>query len=393
MSVADPKVSIVELASVAPRTGESEALADSLATARHADRLGFHRVWFAEHHLSRAAASHHPELLIAAAGVQTSGIRVGSGSVLLNNYSPFKVAEMFQQLEAMLPGRVDLGLGRATSGPVIDAALRPDGGARPVDDHPERVSEVLAWLHEAFPGGHPFAGNPLMPSVPGVPETWLLGSSPGGYELAAGLGIGYSFAAFIRPDAAADALRAYRRDFRPTGLGPEGPRAMLSVNVAVGEDAEHARRMISSAKGFYARLHRQGAGALIPSPEQALGELSPEQAQEPTAIVDGSWPRFVAGDQNGVRTTLERMLEESEADELMVQNLIADPAERRGSHERIAAIFGLSSRNPEAQDYAARVGVDPPPGSTRPTGSLRRAAGEQPQPLPSSVKLQDTEAT
>lgn len=353
MPMEGSKVSIVELATVAPGTGESEALADALATARHADRLGFHRVWFAEHHLSRAAASHHPELLIAAAGVQTTGIRVGSGSVLLNNYSPFKVAEMFQQLEAMTPGRVDLGLGRATSGPVIDAALRQDRGTQPADDHAERVSEVLAWLHEAFPGDHPFAGNPLMPSVPGVPETWLLGSSPGGYGLAARLGIGYSFAAFIRPDAAAEALRAYRRDFRPTGLGPERPRAMLSVNVAVGEDAEHARRLISSAKGFYARLHRQGAGALIPSPEQALGELSAEQAEEPTAIVDGRWPRFVAGNQNGVRTTLERMLEESQANELMVQNMIADPAERRASHGRIAAIFGLAQRELEAEGETA----------------------------------------
>jgi len=128
---------------------------------------------------------------------------------------------------------------------------------------------------------------------------------------------------------------------------------MLSVNVAVGEDAEHARRLISSAKGFYARLRRQGSGALIPSAEEALGELSAAQAEEPTEIVDGSWPRFVAGDQERVRATLERMLEESDADELMVQNLIADPADRRRSHERIAEIFDLPRRELAAHGESA----------------------------------------
>jgi luciferase family oxidoreductase group 1 len=125
------RVSIVELATVAPDTSETDGLRDAVTTARHADALGFHRAWFAEHHLSHSNASHHPELLIAAVGPQTTGIRVGSGSGLLNHYSPFKVAAMFQQLEAMLPGRIDLGLGRATSGPVIDAALRADRRSDP----------------------------------------------------------------------------------------------------------------------------------------------------------------------------------------------------------------------------------------------------------------------
>lgn len=118
------KLSIVDLGTVAPGSTESRALADSLETARHAEAAGFHRIWFAEHHLSRSGASHHPELLIAAAATQTSRIRLGSGAVLLNHYSPFKVAEMFSQLEAMAPGRIDLGMGRATAGPVIDLALQ-----------------------------------------------------------------------------------------------------------------------------------------------------------------------------------------------------------------------------------------------------------------------------
>lgn len=353
------KLSIVDLGTVAPGTTEADGLADAIATAQHADALGFHRIWFAEHHLAPSNASHHPELLIAAAGAQTSGIRVGSGAVLLNNYSPFKVAELFQQLEAMLPGRVDLGLGRATSGPVIDAALRHDRRSQPVDDHQERVSEVLAWLHEAFPADHPFAGHALMPSVPHRPQTWLLGSSPGGSALAAGLGIGYTFAGFINPNAAAGALQNYRRQFQPAGFGLDEPRAILAVNVSVGADDEDAQRLVASPKGFYARLGRHGVAATIPTAEQGLRELTPDQRDEPTRIVDGRWPRFVAGDPDQVRETLDQMLEQSQADELMIQNLIADPDDRRASHERLAAIFGLERRGRiTASNRASDDGVE-----------------------------------
>ncbi len=335
------RLSIVELGTVAPGTDERQALVDAVETARHAEAWGFHRVWFAEHHLSRSGASHHPELLIAAAGARTSTIRIGSGTVLMNHYSPFKVAEMFAQLEAMYPGRVDLGMGRATAGPVIDLALRRDRRQPTQDDHTQQVAETLAWLYEAFPAGHPFTGNPLIPSVPGVPQTWLLGSSPSGSNLAAGLGIGYAFAGFINPAGAAAALRHYREQFRPQGFGLAEPRSILAVNVTVAETEAQARRLVGSAKGFYARLRRQGGDAVLPSADEAAAELTNAEQEQPTRIVDGRWPQFVAGDVDGVRATLERMLAESRADELMVQNLIADPADRRRSHELLAAMFDL----------------------------------------------------
>jgi luciferase family oxidoreductase group 1 len=347
------RLSIVELATVSPGATEADALADALRTAQHADALGFHRVWFAEHHLTTSQASHNPELMIAFVGAQTSGIRVGSGSVLLNHYSPFKVAEVFQQLEAMLPGRVDLGLGRATSGPIIDAALRPDRRSEPADDHAQRVTEVLAWLYEAFPETHPFAGHPLVPSVPTVPQTWLLGSSPDGSSLAASLGIGYAFAGFINPASAAQALRNYGASFHPNGLGLDRPRAMLAVNVSVGADPADGDRLVASAKGYYARLARVGPGATVPSADQALRELTPTERDEPTAIVDGRWPRFVAGDTDQVGATLRQMLDESGADELMIQNLIADPSDRRVSHQRLAQLFELRPRGTPSADHRA----------------------------------------
>lgn len=344
------KLSIVDLGTVAPGTSEKEGLADALATARHADAAGFHRIWFAEHHLSRGGASHHPELLIAAAIAQTSGIRLGSGAVLLNHYSPFKVAEMFKQLEAMAPGRIDLGLGRATAGPVLDLALQRDRQQRQHADHQQQVLETLAWLYDAFPADHPFAGHRLLATVPEVPQTWLLGSSPGGSALAAGLGIGYCFAAFINPTGAAQALRHYRETFQPRGFGLHQPRAILAVNVTVGETTAEGEHLVSSAKGYYARLMRAGRRAgevTVPTPEEALQEMTDAERGEPTTIAGGRWPRFLAGGPADVRAALEQMAEESGADEVMVQDLIADPTARRRSHRLLAEAFELTGRSPD----------------------------------------------
>lgn len=340
------KLSIVDLGTVAPGTTEAQALTDSLETARHAEAAGFHRIWFAEHHLSRSGASHHPELLIAAASTQTSRIRLGSGGVLMNHYSPFKVAEMFSQLEAMAPGRIDLGMGRATAGPVLDLALQQNREQPAQVSHQQQLMETLSWLYETFPEGHPFAGHPLgggRAAGAGVPQTWMLGSSPAGSALAAALGIGYTFAGFINPHGSLPALRTYRSTFIPQGHGLERPRAILAVNVTVGETREDGLHLANSPKGFYARLGRAGRAAgqvTVPAPDQAEREMTADQRDEPTTIVNGRWPRFVAGGPEDVRATLEQMLEETGADELMVQDLIADPVARRRSHALLAEAFG-----------------------------------------------------
>ncbi|MDO5504263.1 MAG: MsnO8 family LLM class oxidoreductase, partial [Actinomycetia bacterium] len=341
------RLSIVDLGTVAPGTTETDALTDALATTRHAEKLGFHRVWFAEHHLSRSGASHHPELLIAAAATTTSSIRLGSGAVLMNHYSPFKVAEMYAQLEAMAPGRIDLGMGRATAGPVLDLALQQNRQQPAQADHQQQVLETLAWLYESFPDDHPFHGHPLIPSLPSRPQTWLLGSSPNGSALAAGLGIGYTFAGFINPAGAAGALRQYREAFVPQGFGLDSPRAILAVNVAVGETHADGLHLANSPKGFYARLSRAGRAAgsvMVPSPDDAAREMTQAQVDEPTSITGGQWPRFVAGGPDEVRATLEQMAAESGADEVMVQDLIADPQARHRSHELLAEAFGLAPR-------------------------------------------------
>ncbi|CAB4929138.1 unannotated protein [freshwater metagenome] len=338
-------LSMVELSTVSPNRSETEALDESMRRAVELEALGYKRVWFAEHHLTPSHAGHSPELLIAAAAAMTSEIRVGSGAVLLNHYSPFKVAESFQQLNAMFPGRIDLGLGRSYGGPVADVALRRDRRSQPVDDHAQQVSEVVAWFHNAFPEDHPFATRPMMPSVAGAPDTWLLGSSPSSAHLAAQLGIGYAFATFINPAIAADMLQLYRREFRPTPFGTGAPRAMLAVNTTCAENDEAGRHLVYCVKGFIARLMRGVEDQGVPTPEVALTELTDQQRDEATWVTpDGRWPRFVAGGPESVVETLDRMVAESGADELMIQDLIADPHARFTSHRLVADAYGLVPR-------------------------------------------------
>lgn len=216
---------------------------------------------------------------------------------------------------------------------------------QPVEqDYQQQVMEVLAWLYDAFPDDHPFAGNPVIPSNPAPPQTWLLGSSPNSSSLAGALGIGYTFAAFINPRAAALALGNYRETFRPSGFGIDAPHGILAVNVAVGEDHDAGVHLANSPKGYYARLNRAGRQAgqvMVPTADQAAAELTDAEKDEPVAIVDGVWPRFVAGSPGEVRATLEQMAAQAGVEEIMIQDLIGDPGARRRSHELLATAFGL----------------------------------------------------
>lgn len=168
--------------------------------------------------MSASTASSTPEVLVARAAALTDRIRVGSGVVQLNHYSPFKVAEAFAVLDAMSPGRIDLGIGRASSAPALDFALRRVRSAAPVDDYAEQVAEVLAWLYDAFPDGHPFAGHPLLPGVADRPQPWLLGSSTQSAVLAGRLGMRYGSA---NPGAS----RAAARPTRSSSARPDWPGA------------------------------------------------------------------------------------------------------------------------------------------------------------------------
>ncbi|BBE24620.1 alkane monooxygenase (plasmid) [Arthrobacter sp. MN05-02] len=330
------KLSLVELATVSEGEGQGQALSHALDAVVHAERAGFHRVWFAEHHLAHGFASHAPELLIAAATRETSRIRLGSGAVLLNHYSPFRVAETYMQLEAMAPGRIDLGLGRATAGPVIDTALKRDRRSPHLDDFAEQVQEILALVHGLIDKEHPFHELDFSGLSRTAPQLWILGSSGNSAGLAARLGLGYTFAAFINPSAAAAALGHYRDQFTPQEFGFGTPQGMLAMNIVVADTDEEARRLTWPARALYARLGAAGQRATAPSVDIASQILTEAQKDEPTVITNGRWPRQLAGSPATVRAQLERMTQETGAQEIMLQDIIPDHDTRLHSHALLA---------------------------------------------------------
>ncbi|MEU1520296.1 LLM class flavin-dependent oxidoreductase [Streptomyces sp. NPDC005811] len=338
------KLSLVELSTVTPGGDRAQALKDSVDAAQQVEDLGYHRIWYAEHHDAASAASSAPEILIALAAGATSRIRIGSGAVLLNHYSPYKVAETFLQLEALAPGRIDLGLGRATAGPVVDLALRRDRDAPPADDFAEQVHEVLAHFNGHFPAGHPFARLNPAAGVASRPEVWILGSSGNSARMAGELGLGYAFAGFINPDGASRALLRHGAFSAPAANRPAGGRGILSVGAVVADTDAEARRLNWSRTALMARLARQGSAAQVPTVEEAERELSQDQKDTPAVITDGRWPRQLAGSPQTVRDQLEQMTKATGVDEIMVQDIIADPADRAHSRALLAQALDVAAR-------------------------------------------------
>lgn len=332
--------SIVDICQVASNGSERGALANAVDLAQRAERLGYRRYWLAEHHGSGNIASQAPEIVIAHVAGHTRTIRVGSGAVLLNHYSPYKVAEQFRTLHAIYPDRIDLGIGRAFAGPVADIALRRHRGEPRVDDYAQQLVELLAWLTHAMPPDHPFASLEVLPGVAGWPQPWLLGSSQSSPALAGQLGLPFAFAGFLSPGESTDALAAYRRAFRQSSLplGEQVPRTMLSVHVVCAETTREAERLAMSVRHMYASLMRGERLKRLATPAEAIdafGGVLPADNE--------AWPRFVVGDPNRVKAVLGRMIDESQPDEIMIQDLITEHDARIRSYELLADTFAIAA--------------------------------------------------
>ena len=329
-------VSILELSPVAAGRGEAAALRDSLELADHADRLGFHRFWFAEHHGGQMLASVAPELMIAAAGARTSRIRLGSGGIMLPNHTPLHVAEQFKALEALYPGRIDLGIGRAPgTDPRTALALR-DGRRSGGADLPEQLATLLAFAGKRpWPDAHPFAPVRAAPDDAPLPPIVLLGSSGFSAELAAEAGLAFAFAAQINPDEAVATLRAYRERFKPSEEQSE-PLAILSHNAICAETDEDAERLAAPARVAFRRL-RAGEPVPVPTVEDALPEDRPQKP--PENGIEGL--RLIAGSPARIRETCDELMQRSGADELMLMGYTHGLDARKRSIELIAGAFGL----------------------------------------------------
>jgi len=311
--------------------------------ARLTDRLGYERYWIAEHHAIESLASPAPEILIARVAAETTGIRVGSGAVLLPHYSPLKVVETFRVLHALYPGRIDLGVGRAPGGTPLETwALRRDRERRQTtDDFPQQLVEMITWLSGKFPPSHPFSRIKLTPAMPGSPEVWLLGSSLWSAAAAAHLGLPYAFAHFIDPNPTRSAIQHYLSNFETEDPSVK-PRTIIALGAICAETDAEAARLLTSARLFRRRI-RQGDLRPIPTPEEAIAELG--SGSEPTTASSEEWPRYLAGAPDTVRDQMVDMASVLHVDEVMIVTIVHDHQARMRSYELLAEAFGLSRRD------------------------------------------------
>lgn len=330
------KLSILDQSPIISGHTPAQAVHETIRLAQAAEKLGYHRYWLAEHHAIAALADPCPEILVTRVAAATSTIRVGTGGVLLPYYSPFKVAEQFRMLEALYPGRIDLGIGRAPGGDQMTALAMGQGRYPGADNFPEQVQYLVAYLDAALPAEHPFARVKVMPEGPTAPQVWLLGSSDYSGALAAQLGLRFAFAHFISADGGDAVMRDYHRSYRRSARERE-PRSLLCVFVICAETAEEAERLTGSIS---LRRLNMDYGVNAPVPDHDEAARYPYTEADHRRIAQHR-RRVVAGTPTAVREKLAEMAKVFAADELMAITITGDYGSRLRSYELLAEAFGL----------------------------------------------------
>lgn len=331
-------LSVLDLAPVAEGSTPGDALRNTLDLSPRAEALGFTRYWVAEHHNMPGIASSAPAVLLAHIGSVTSTIRIGSGGVMLPNHSSLVIAEQFGMLEALHPGRVDLGLGRApgTDQLTARALRRIHLPGRDAEDFPNQLVELFGYFDGAWPEGHPYSQITATPGRDNKPAVWMLGSSDFGAEVAGYLGLPYSFAHHFSGQNTMAAIATYRESFREGGA-IDKPYVMLGVNVICAETEERAKYLAGSGLLSFVRL-RSGQPGRFPSPETAAEhEYTPFEQ----ALIQERTSSSVVGDPASVKAQLADLVQRTGADELIITTMIYDHAERVRSFELLAEATGL----------------------------------------------------
>ncbi|WP_171166216.1 LLM class flavin-dependent oxidoreductase [Streptomyces sp. I05A-00742] len=342
-------LSVLDLATVGSGRTARQALGTTVELAHRTERRGFHRYWVAEHHSMPGVASSSPAVILAHLAARTERIRLGSGGVMLPNHAPLVIAEQFGTLEAFAPGRIDLGLGRApgTDGATAAALRRADQLAEGADEFPQQLSELIRFLDDDFPDGHPYARihavpGPVQGRVPGGvqradrPSVWLLGSSGFSARLAGALGLPFSFAHHFSAANTVPALDLYRSSFRPSAV-LDRPYAKIGVQALAADDPAEARRQVLTGALSMLRL-RRGRPGLVPSPEEAAAYEFTDVERD---FVDDWLRNVVYGTPDEVREGLDALVRRTGADELMITANVHGADARLRSYDLIADAYGM----------------------------------------------------
>jgi luciferase family oxidoreductase group 1 len=329
-------LSVLDLVPVGSGQSAAEAVTRTVDLAQLAEREGYVRLWYAEHHSMPSVASSAPEVLIAHAAANTRTLRVGSGGVMLPNHAPLRIAELFRTLAALHPDRIDLGLGRAPgSDATATRALRASNG----EDFPQLLTELLTWSGESdlpadMPPHHPLRSLKAMPADAPLPPIWILGSSGASARMAGSAGMGYSYASHFSPTPAAPAFKTYRDSFEPSDRFPE-PHAILGVSAICADTVDEADYLASAMDLAWVRI-RSGVFAPLPTPEEALAHEYTEMEQR---LVRDYRRMVIVGTPDHVRQQIEEKAKACGASEVMIATNMHGAKARLRSYELIAQAF------------------------------------------------------
>lgn len=333
------RLSILDQSVATAGCGHDDTIRNTLALAQQAESWGYHRFWVSEHHSHPSIVGSAPEVLMAAIAARTQHIRIGSAGVMLPHYAAYKVAEQFRVLDALAPGRIDLGVGRAPGSDGRTAqVLNPDRYAS--ERFPQQVLELKAWVqgHE-LPAGHPGHGVHAYPVADTAPALWMLGSSDYGARLAAHLGLPYAFAWFITDGQGADeAMAIYREAFKPSAALSQ-PHAAVCVWALAADSDEEAWRLFASRARWRMDRNIGHLGPLLP-PEQAVRDYS---SAEQLAL-DKLKANAIVGSAATVASRLRQLAKRLQVDEVAVITWTHDPQAQRRSYELLAREFTLGTR-------------------------------------------------
>jgi luciferase family oxidoreductase group 1 len=333
-------LSILDLSPVTTATPPAQALRNTLDLARFADTLGYTRYWLAEHHNLANIASSAPDIMIGQVAAITKNMRIGSGGVMLPNHAPLMVMERFKVLEALFPGRIDLGLGRAPGTDQITslALRRRQDTSTEQDDFLDRFQEMILFESKGFPPNHPFSKVAAMPTDVTLPPIWLLGSSGYSAELAAHVGAGFSFAHHFSDFPPEGPMLAYRHEFKPSAWR-QAPYAILGVAAICAATEGEADHLAKSADLHFARRAVGQYGPLASPEEAAAYPYTPIDRQR----IEHNRKRLIVGSPAQVRERIAALTETTKADEVMITTMVFDHAARKRSYELLAKEFSLGA--------------------------------------------------
>ena len=332
------KLSILDQSPISVGKTAHDAVQATLDLAEAADKWGYTRYWLAEHHSSGTLADASPEILLAAMSARTENIRIGSGGVMLSHYSPFKVAEVFRMLEALAPGRVDMGIGRAPgSDQMASFALQAGRNSFPIEKYPQQVYDLMRYLSDSFPDDHPFSKLRAMPASTNWAVPWLLSSSMGSAGIAAKLGLPLSFAHFIAQDGGLEFVKWYRDNFEPSEWFDK-PRVNIGIAAMTADTAERAHDLATCRHMM--RLMRNKGQEMkgVPSVDD-IKSMNLTAADE--ECIEQQRAKSVEGDPATVKAKIESLAEQYETDDVIVLTITHDYAERQRSYELLAEVFEL----------------------------------------------------